>query len=770
MEDFNRVKANSILTYNDEDEEELKLVLALHRQQLMDAKTVESDHVFGFHLQMEEAVTAFLSHHHHHPSTSQYITIFPPSDTGFDYLTLMLEDLDRFETERKDMEEKKEEMRKFKDDLNRSIHDQNLPGLISEEWIRDNKVTVGVVGVAVCDFRDNLVFEISKMEGAELISGELVGVEAMIHELHAALSLDLKRVTVFVNDYLVHQYVLLFLHEVACRSQLLNEMVASYPNEGWNSEVTIHSCEKFLDLKLVEIMSHRNKEAFILVSEKVYCAFSRCSALMSKNEVLQYTETYYDMSCYDYKRSNPHPAKEDAMLKPKHSPMEDFNRVKANAILTYNDEDEEELKLVLSLQRQQLMDAKTVESDHVFGFHLQMEEAVTASLSHHHHHPSTSQYITILPPSDTGFDYLTLMLEDLDRYIMDVPEEEWNEYMDNYERPCNGIVVSTESFRVYVKGLISEEWIRDNKVTVGVVGVAVCDFRDNLVFEISKMEGAELMSGELVGVEVVIHGLDAALSLDLKRVTVFVNDYLVHQYVLLFLHEAACRSQLLNEMMARYPHEGYNSEVTIHSCEKFLDPKLVEIMSHRNKEAFILVSEKVYCAFSKCSALMSKNEVLQYTKTSLSLSLSLSIPLTLRPKHSPKEDFDRVKANDILTYKDEDEEELKLVLALQRQQLMDAKTVESDHVFGFHLQMEEAVTASLSHHHHHPSTSQYITILPPSDTGFDYLTLMFEDLDKFETERKDMEEKKKEMRKFKDNCNTKPNLKCVLLSPILNVC
>ncbi|XVF47118.1 hypothetical protein PTKIN_Ptkin03bG0083400 [Pterospermum kingtungense] len=111
---------------------------------------------------------------------------------------------------------------------------------------------------------------------------------------------------------------------------------------------------------------------------------------------------------------------------------------------------------------------------------------------------------------------------------MDVPEEEWNNYMDNYDRPYNGIVFLTESFRVYVKGLISEEWIRDNKVTVGVVGVAVCDFRDNLVSKISKMEGAKLMSGELVEVEVVIHGLNSALSLDLKRVTVFINDYLVH--------------------------------------------------------------------------------------------------------------------------------------------------------------------------------------------------------------------------------------------------
>lgn len=251
--------------------------------------------------------------------------------------------------------------------------------------------------------------------------------------------------------------------------------------------------------------------------------------------------------------------------------MEDSGRAKAKAVVIDIDdeeEEEEELKSVLNLHRQQLMEAKTVESDLDLAFELQMQEALTASLSHDHH-PSTSQGDTVLPPTDTDFDYLTLMLEDIDRleterqdmevkgeemrklkddlnrsihdqnfarYIMDVPESEWNEYGNNYERPYNGnagtSVISTELFKVYVKDLISEEWVRDMKVTVGGVGVAVCDFRDNLVLEVrKKLEGAELMTGEMAGVEAVAHGLNAALSLDLKRVTVFVDDYLVHQYV-----------------------------------------------------------------------------------------------------------------------------------------------------------------------------------------------------------------------------------------------
>ncbi|XVE59771.1 hypothetical protein DITRI_Ditri05aG0073900 [Diplodiscus trichospermus] len=459
---------------NDEDKEELKSVLTLQRQQLMEAKTLDSDLDLAFQLQMQEAVTASLSLQH--PSTSQDVTVLPPSEMGFDYLTLMIEEIDRFEMERKDMEEKEEEMRKLRNDLNRSIHDQNfaryimnvpkeewkqygdnyerpydenaetvvvsseifrvyVKGLISEERVREMKVTVGGAGVAICDCRDNLILEMGKgLEGAEFMSGEMAGLEAVVHGLNASTSLDLKRVTVFVDDFLVYQYLTgrlqpgqskmgTIVNEVAllqkrftffqpslvtrndmkfafklardaivsqitwptdtsngsglketcvicfedivtaqmfsvdgcfhrycfsCMKQhvevkLLNGMVASCPHEGCNSEVTIDSCGKFLDPKLVEIMSNRKKEASIAVSEKVYCAFPRCSALMSKNEVLQYTKTvylgagqsgarkcvkchrffciyckvpwHYNMTCYDHKRSHPHSGEEDAKLK-----------------------------------------------------------------------------------------------------------------------------------------------------------------------------------------------------------------------------------------------------------------------------------------------------------------------------------------------------------------------------------------------------------------------------------------------------------------------
>ncbi|OMO77265.1 hypothetical protein COLO4_25249 [Corchorus olitorius] len=246
MENTNSAEAIATLTDGD-DSQELKSVIGFQRQQLMEAKTLYSDFDLAFKLQMQEAASASLSLHP--PSTSQDAAVLPPSEMDFDYSAVMLEDLDRFEVERTDMGKAEEEMRRLRDDLNRSIHDQhfasyilNVPeeewknygdkyerpytdnvatrvvstesfriyvkGLVSEERVWDTKVRVGGVGVAICDFRDNLVLEVrKKLEGAEFMSHEMAGLEAVVHGLNAALSLDLKRVTVLVDDFLVHQYV-----------------------------------------------------------------------------------------------------------------------------------------------------------------------------------------------------------------------------------------------------------------------------------------------------------------------------------------------------------------------------------------------------------------------------------------------------------------------------------------------------------------------------------------------------------------------------------
>lgn len=77
-------------------------------------------------------------------------------------------------------------------------------------------------------------------------------------------------------------------------------------------------------------------------------------------------------------------------------------------------------------------------------------------------------------------------------------------------------------------------------------------------------------------------------------------------------------AKLLQGQLPECPHEKCKSELQIENCKKFLNPELYDIMSLRVREASIPPTEKVYCPFSNCSALMSKTEVKEYTATSSS--------------------------------------------------------------------------------------------------------------------------------------------------------
>ncbi|XP_010535584.1 PREDICTED: uncharacterized protein LOC104810840 [Tarenaya hassleriana] len=334
------------------------------------------------------------------------------------------------------------------------------------------------------------------------------------------------------------------------------------------------------------------------------------------------------------------------------------------------------------------------------------------------------------------------------REIMSVPEGEWRKYGDNYEKPyafgassfavaspssavssfavaspscavasssssavtsSSFAAIGSESFRLYCKGLVSEERIGDMRVMVGGVGVAICDSADNLIWEVKKvLEAEESKSPEIAEMEALVHGLNEALNFDLGRVTILCDDFMVYQYVtgrveprqstlatllnqvallqrkfsycqpshlarkdIKFVFKLArdaivsqikwpeetsegktfketcvicydgikvermfsvdgcfhrfcfpCMKQhvevkLLEGGTANCPSEGCKSEVKIESCAKFLDPKLVDVMSQRKKEASINPADKIYCPYPKCSALMVKHEVLEYTRAYL---------------------------------------------------------------------------------------------------------------------------------------------------------
>jgi hypothetical protein len=234
---------------------------------------------------------------------------------------------------------------------------------------------------------------------------------------------------------------------------------------------------------------------------------------------------------------------------------------------------------VLTEQRREIEEAKTLNSDLDLAFNLQMQEAMTASLSILNHPPSTVSPSSSSTPKNEeakaeaeDFDccsnffledierldqerkdreesenLMREMREDLDRRmhdqkvaseIMNIPDEEWEEYGDDYEDPFeNGERVSF--FKVYSKGVESEERIRVMKVIVGGIGVAICDSKDNLIFEVSKgidvgAEGSssnKSCAGVSVELQALIEGLNAAFALDLKNLTFFVDHSMLYQYV-----------------------------------------------------------------------------------------------------------------------------------------------------------------------------------------------------------------------------------------------
>lgn len=249
--------------------------------------------------------------------------------------------------------------------------------------------------------------------------------------------------------------------------------------------------------------------------------------------------------------------------------------------------DDDYLEDIITEQRSELLAAKALCSDLDFAFQLQLQEAMTASLvSNPSIKPSPSLQEEVTPVSDSqetgALDLATTLLlediarfsmefkdrekcqaemrktkEELDRrihdqkfanYIRNVPEDDWMKYGDNYEKPYgqassssssssspSRVFLDSECFRVYSKGLISEERIRDMKVRVAGIGVAVCDPKDNLLLEKmmpleSVVDGKET-STECAELEALVEGLNIALVLGLENVTFFCSDYMLYQYV-----------------------------------------------------------------------------------------------------------------------------------------------------------------------------------------------------------------------------------------------
>lgn len=63
------------------------------------------------------------------------------------------------------------------------------------------------------------------------------------------------------------------------------------------------------------------------------------------------------------------------------------------------------------------------------------------------------------------------------------------------------------------------------------IGVAICDSRDNLIFQLSKPLVGNGMSRPMNEIKALIEGLETALALDLKNIMIFCDYLPIYRYV-----------------------------------------------------------------------------------------------------------------------------------------------------------------------------------------------------------------------------------------------
>ncbi|KAK1588138.1 hypothetical protein Q3G72_020168 [Acer saccharum] len=121
--------------------------------------------------------------------------------------------------------------------------------------------------------------------------------------------------------------------------------------------------------------------------------------------------------------------------------------------------------------------------------------------------------------------------------LLSIPDDEWSEWGGNFEKPdgegtSKSVVDGGDcEFRLYFKGLVSQESVNGKTVEFSGIGVATCGPMDNVIFELKKPLIGDRMNKNAVEIKALIEGLNAALSLELKRVQ-FLTDYFpLYQFI-----------------------------------------------------------------------------------------------------------------------------------------------------------------------------------------------------------------------------------------------
>uniref|UniRef100_A0A803PWK0 RBR-type E3 ubiquitin transferase n=1 Tax=Cannabis sativa TaxID=3483 RepID=A0A803PWK0_CANSA len=165
------------------------------------------------------------------------------------------------------------------------------------------------------------------------------------------------------------------------------------------------------------------------------------------------------------------------------------------------------------------MDAQPFESDLDFALRLQFQEAIDASMA-----PQPSSAPAAAPKRSRTHDQM--VAGTITRFPDDNRRYKFAKTVKSF-----GEESSTSRIRVYFKGLVSKEKCEIRNMIMAGIGVALCDPKGNLIFEMRKPLLGNGFSKLGAEAKALIEALNAATSMNLERITLYCDNFTFYRFV-----------------------------------------------------------------------------------------------------------------------------------------------------------------------------------------------------------------------------------------------